>query len=97
MSTIASRRLGQTMTITMALDGSCVMEATLQPGARVPPHRHLDQEERFEVREGPASMRLGWRRVDLEAGEILEVPAGVLFQEFAGRVTPGSRPWGVGR
>lgn len=29
------------------------------------------------MREGRATMRLGWRTVDLEAGEILEVPAGV--------------------
>lgn len=75
--TITSRRLGQTMTIGTASDGSAVMEAVLEPGARVPPHRHLGQDERFEVLEGRATMRLGRRRLDLEGGETLEVPAGV--------------------
>jgi len=98
VSTISSRRLGQTLAIATAPDGAAVMDATLAPGARVPPHRHLRQAERFEVHSGQAVLWLGPRRHRLSPGDALDVPAGVahavrnagdLPLHLTARLTPG--------
>lgn len=73
--TIESARLGQAMSISR--DGStAIMDATLQPGAGVPMHRHAAQDERFTVLDGEALMWIGWRRLRLTAGESASVARG---------------------
>src|SRR3954452_23162669 len=52
-------------------------ETWVSPGGGAGPlHRHLHQEERFEVHEGAITVRLGRTRHMLEAGEIFTVPPG---------------------
>jgi quercetin dioxygenase-like cupin family protein len=75
-TTIESSRLRQSMTIETDTDGAAVMEAVLEPGARVPLHRHLAQDERFEIRDGAARFRLGLRVLQLRPGDTVQVPAG---------------------
>lgn len=60
-------------------------EATVPPHTSGPPaHRHLVEEESFEVLEGRVSVRLGrvWREV--EPGELIAVPPG-MTHAFANR------------
>ncbi len=52
-------------------------EHALRPGARVPyDHVHAKQEERFEVTEGTATVRLGDKTLTLGPGEIVVIPVG---------------------
>lgn len=60
----------------MADDGAAVMKAVLEAGARVPLHRHIAQDERFEILGGRGRMRLGARTFDLDPGDVVDVTAG---------------------
>ena len=51
------------------------VEARLAPGALIPPHIHLRQEERFEVLDGEGTWYVGARRVRAGAGARLTVAA----------------------
>jgi mannose-6-phosphate isomerase-like protein (cupin superfamily) len=54
------------------------LDEFLSPGAKpVPPHLHVKQTERFEVRSGRLKMQLGKNERILEAGESLVIPTGV--------------------
>lgn len=53
------------------------MEARYRPGSAVPvDHYHPRQEERFEVLAGRMRVRVSGVERDLEAGEVLTIPAG---------------------
>jgi quercetin dioxygenase-like cupin family protein len=52
-------------------------ETWAAPGATAGPlHRHLHQSERFEVRSGAITVRIGRRRHVVEAGGSITIPAG---------------------
>lgn len=77
---IENRAIGQAMTFvaTRVETGGDLLrvEAEMQPGARMPSHRHMEQEERFEVLEGEASFWLGAEKLRRGSGESLVVPVG---------------------
>jgi mannose-6-phosphate isomerase-like protein (cupin superfamily) len=77
-TTITSPPTKQTITFvrTAADSGGkeLVIEALMEPGASMPPHIHLHQEERFEVLDGDASFRVDGRWVHLGAGGRLTIP-----------------------
>jgi len=50
-------------------------EAVMAPGALIPPHIHLHQQESWEVLAGTGTFTIKRRRVDLGVGEKLNVPA----------------------
>ncbi len=72
---ITSTQLGQAMTVSRE-GPNAIMDATLQPGASVPPHRHADQDERFSVLAGEAVIWIGPRRRRLTSGDSATVPHG---------------------
>lgn len=78
-TTITSPPTKQTITFvrTAADSGGkeLVIEALMEPGASMPPHVHLHQEERFEVLDGEGSFRVDGRWSRLGAGGRLTVPA----------------------
>ena len=58
-------------------DGDVVrVEAWIEPGGGVTPHRHPRMEERFDVLAGQITFTLGRRKVVARAGESVVVPAG---------------------
>ena len=58
-------------------DGDVVrVEAWVDPGGGVTPHRHPRMEERFDVLAGEITFTLGRRKVRARAGESVVVPAG---------------------
>jgi quercetin dioxygenase-like cupin family protein len=77
--TIVSPPVGQSLTFlaTAAETGGEMLrlEARLRPGAFVPPHRHLAQEERFEVLAGRGTFHVGARRVRAEPGDRVVIAA----------------------
>lgn len=79
--TLESPRIGQTITfVTTARDSDgteLVIDARMRPGAFMPPHRHLRQEETFEMLAGTATFTVGSRRIVAARGERVRVPAGV--------------------
>lgn len=59
------------------------LRTTLAPGAAGPPrHRHQRFVERFAVRSGVLSLELGDRRLQLRAGERIEIAPGVAHRPF---------------
>ncbi|MBV9944670.1 MAG: cupin domain-containing protein [Solirubrobacterales bacterium] len=80
-STIESPKIGQTITFlatTRDTGGAeLVIEARMRPGAFIPLHRHLLQEETFEVLAGTGSFTVGGARIIGRAGERVRVPTGV--------------------
>jgi len=54
----------------------CVLEQRHEPGRGAPTHRH-DSEEVVVVREGRAEFTVEGKRVTLEAGDAIILPAGV--------------------
>lgn len=60
-------------------DERLVGELIAAPGTKVAgPHHHPQQNERFEVLEGVLGYRCGDERGELQAGESVDVPAGVV-------------------
>jgi mannose-6-phosphate isomerase-like protein (cupin superfamily) len=78
--TIESPKIGQTITFVATgsdTDGAeLVIEALMKPGAFMPPHRHLHQDETFEVLSGTGSFVVAGKRVTATAGESVHIPAG---------------------
>lgn len=56
------------------------VEVLLDPGARVPRHLHLRQDERVEVLEGSVSIQLGQQQRQLTEGESIQVPRRTLHR-----------------
>ncbi len=79
--TLESPPIGQTITFVRTsgdTDGAeLVIEALMAPGAFLPPHVHIHQEETFEVLEGAGTFRVSGRKVVAGPGETVVVPAGV--------------------
>ena len=77
--TIESPPTGQALTFLATgadTDGELLrLEARLAPGAFIPPHVHLAQEERFEVLEGQGTFHVGARRIAAGPGDTLTVAA----------------------
>jgi len=80
-TTIESPRIGQTITFVRAAADSAgaelVIEARMRPGAFMPPHVHLHQEEHFEVLDGTGTFRVAGRKIVAGPGEHVDVGAGV--------------------
>jgi quercetin dioxygenase-like cupin family protein len=70
-----------TFTDTAASTGGELLafDFALRPGGAVPvPHVHPIQTERFEISAGRMRFRVGLRTVTAEAGDVVEVPPGVV-------------------
>jgi|SRR5919109_1079099 mannose-6-phosphate isomerase-like protein (cupin superfamily) len=78
--TLESPKIGQTITFVRTAgdtDGAeLVVEALMKPGAFMPPHVHLHQEETFEVLDGVGTFRIGRHRFVAGPGDDLVIPAG---------------------
>jgi quercetin dioxygenase-like cupin family protein len=79
--TLESPRIGQTITFLRTAsdtDGAeLAIEARMRPGAFIPSHRHLHQEETFKVLDGTASFTVARRRIVAGPGERVQIPPGV--------------------
>jgi mannose-6-phosphate isomerase-like protein (cupin superfamily) len=79
--TIESPKIGQQITfIRTAADSDgakLVIEARMRSGAFIPPHRHLHQEETFDVLEGTGTFTIAGRCIVASAGEQVTIPTGV--------------------
>jgi quercetin dioxygenase-like cupin family protein len=79
--TLESPVIGQTITFIRTAretDGAeLVIEAHMRPGAFMPPHRHLHQEENFEVLSGSGMFNVAGQRIIAGAGEHVRIPRGV--------------------
>lgn len=79
--TIESPKIGQTITFLATAgdtDGAeLVIEAGMRPGAFMPPHRHLHQDETFEVLAGIGTFAVAGRAVTAYTGETVQVTAGM--------------------
>lgn len=77
--TVISPPVGQTLTFVQTretTDGKLLeIEATLEPGSRIPDHVHLHQEERFFGSEGETTFWVRGRRTILAPGDELVIPA----------------------
>src|SRR5688572_20568581 len=77
-TTIESPRIRQTITFVRTSDetdgAELVIEALMRPGAFVPRHIHLHQQEDFEVLEGTGTFRVGKEEISAPAGQRLTVP-----------------------
>jgi quercetin dioxygenase-like cupin family protein len=79
--TLDSPKIGQTITFLRTArdtDGEeLVIEARMRPDASIPGHRHLYQEETFEVLAGAGTFSVAGRKILATAGERVRIPAGV--------------------
>lgn len=79
-STIDSPKVGQTITFLRTrqdTDGDAlVIQARMRPGAFMPPHRHLHQEETFEVLAGTGTFTVAGRKIVATAGETVQIAVG---------------------
>jgi len=79
--TIESPKIGQTITFLQTAQDTggeeLVIEARMRPGAFMPPHRHLHQEETFEVIAGTGTFTVAGRTVVAGPGEHVCISAGV--------------------
>jgi quercetin dioxygenase-like cupin family protein len=79
--TIESPKIGQTITFLATAadtDGAeLVIEARMRPGAFMPPHRHLHQDETFELLAGTGTFTVAGKRITAAPGERVHIPAGV--------------------
>jgi mannose-6-phosphate isomerase-like protein (cupin superfamily) len=77
--TLESPKIGQRITFVRTsrdTEGAeLVVEALMQPGAFMPPHLHLHQEEVFDVLEGVGTFRVEGREVIAGPGDKVVVPA----------------------
>jgi mannose-6-phosphate isomerase-like protein (cupin superfamily) len=78
--TLESPKIGQTITFLRTARDSggteLVLEALMRPGAFMPPHVHLHQEETFDVLEGVGTFRIGGRKIVAGPGDDVVVPVG---------------------
>jgi mannose-6-phosphate isomerase-like protein (cupin superfamily) len=76
--TIASPPIGQQITFLRTASDTggelLELEASMEPGSRIPEHVHLHQEERFEVLEGTASFWVRGQQLLRGPGEELVIP-----------------------
>jgi quercetin dioxygenase-like cupin family protein len=79
--TLESPKIGQTITFLQTAHDTggeeLVIEARMRPGAFMPPHRHLRQEETFEVLAGTGTFTVAGRKIVATAGEQVRIAAGV--------------------
>ncbi len=79
--TLESPKVGQTITFLLTAHDTggeeLVIEARMRPGAFMPPHRHLRQEETFEVLAGTGTFTVAGRKIVATAGEQVRIAAGV--------------------
>jgi quercetin dioxygenase-like cupin family protein len=79
-STIESPKTGQSITFLRTANDSdgeeLVIQARMRPGAFMPPHRHLRQEETFEVLAGTGTFTVAGREIVAIAGETVRIAAG---------------------
>lgn len=79
--TIESPNIGQTITFLATADdtdgAALVIEAHMRPGAFMPAHRHLHQDETFELLAGTGTFSVAGKRITAAAGERVHIPAGV--------------------
>jgi quercetin dioxygenase-like cupin family protein len=79
--TIESPKIGQTiMFVATAGDtngAELVIEARMRPGAFMPLHRHLHQDETFEMLSGTGTFTVARERITAVTGERVHIPAGV--------------------
>lgn len=60
----------------------CVMDVTINPGGGHAFHQHPDQEELIWVREGRVEQWLEQEKRELEAGEAVYIPKGVVHASY---------------
>jgi quercetin dioxygenase-like cupin family protein len=79
--TLESPKIGQTITFLQTAhdtDGEeLVIEARMRPGAFMPPHRHLRQEETFELLAGTGTFTVTGRKIVATAGEQVRIAPGL--------------------
>jgi mannose-6-phosphate isomerase-like protein (cupin superfamily) len=79
-TTLESPRIGQTITFIRTAAGTAgaevVIEARMRPGAFIPPHVHLLQEENFEVLDGTGTFRVAGKTILAGPGEHVDVDVG---------------------
>ena len=79
--TLESPKIGQTITFLRTAhdtDGEELeIEARMRPGAFIPRHRHLSQEETFEVLAGTGTFTVAGRKIVAGTGERVRIAAGV--------------------
>jgi len=81
MSETLSLTLSESVTVVSDSPDALEVEATYGPGGSPPPkHLHPDQAEHFEVLEGSIVTRVNNAERRLEAGDTLDIPAGVEHQ-----------------
>ena len=75
--TLESPKIGQTITFLQTAQDSdgeqLVIEARMRPGAFILPHRHLHQEETFEVIDGTATFTVARQKIVATAGEHVRI------------------------
>jgi len=73
---------------------SLLVEAIYGPGGSPPPkHLHPAQDEIFQVLDGSLRFRLGSIDRDVDAGEEIQIPAGVAHQVFNPNDEPARVAW----
>jgi quercetin dioxygenase-like cupin family protein len=79
--TIESPRIGQTITFLVTASDTngaeLRIEARMRPGAFMPPHRHVQQDETFEMLAGIGTFRVAGTPITARPGERVHIPAGV--------------------
>jgi mannose-6-phosphate isomerase-like protein (cupin superfamily) len=79
--TLESPRIGQKITFIRTAGDTegqeLRLEALMRPGAFLPPHIHIEQEESFEVLAGVGTFRVAGRKIVAGAGERVVIRAGV--------------------
>jgi mannose-6-phosphate isomerase-like protein (cupin superfamily) len=84
----------ETLTIVGSTPEALEVEAVYGPGGRPPPrHSHPAQDEHFRIIEGSVRVRFGREEIDLEAGEELDVPAGLAHQIWNPSDAPARVSW----
>jgi mannose-6-phosphate isomerase-like protein (cupin superfamily) len=78
---LKSPPIGQELTFLRTAQDSggfeLVVEARMRPGAFIPPHRHLHQEESFEVLAGTGTFHVAGQRIVAGPSDRVRIPAGV--------------------
>src|SRR5262245_5735205 len=70
------------------------VERSCAPGEKPPPaHYHPAQDEVFEVIEGTLSARVAGDRLDLDQGDVLEIPLGTSHQIWNAGKKPTRARW----
>jgi quercetin dioxygenase-like cupin family protein len=82
--TLESHPIGQTITFVRTADDTegaeLVLEALMRPGAFMPSHRHLHQEESFDVLAGVGTFTVGGKRTAAGPGEGVRIPPGAVHR-----------------